>query len=120
MFLSEQPDQCLSLPRLLFSCTIFAQYKISHIKRKHVYGTVNNKDTDQPVYLLYVYAKTKLQISCEVIPQLISAVFSLQSFYFLNAKFQAYSQLTAWFVSNLAGNPADRFSHELAHAPTCT
>ena len=40
----------------------------------------------------------------------------VQSLYFLNSKFQASSHLsfTAWFVSDLVGNPEDRFSHDVA------
>ena len=41
----------------------------------------------------------------------------VQSLYFLNPKFQASSHLhcTAWFVSDLVGNPEDRFSGDTAH-----
>ena len=47
----------------------------------------------------------------------------VQSHYFLNPKFQAsylaiFCGSTAWFVSYLAGNPEDRFSHNEAHFTT--
>ena len=69
------------------------------------------------------YAKTKPQISCAVTTQLISAfVFAtqiVQSLYYLNLNFQACSHhltgCTARFVSDLIGNPEDRFSHNAAH-----
>ena len=60
----------------------------------------------------FAYAKTKTQISFAVTAKLISAfVFAtriVQSLYFLNPKFQAR------FVSDLVGNPEDRFSHNEA------
>ena len=43
----------------------------------------------------------------------------LHSVYLLNLKFQAFSHFvcgcTAWFVSDLVGNPKDRFFHNAAH-----
>ena len=58
------------------------------------------------------HEKTKVQISCMVTAQLISAfLFTtkiVQSLYFLNPKFKASSQLLlpiAQFVSDLVGNP---------------
>ena len=61
-----------------------------------------------------VYAKQKAQISSAVTAQLISTfVFAtkiVQSLFFLNLKFQASSYLSV-FVSDLVGNPKDRFSH---------
>ena len=67
--------------------------------------------------LLFAYVKTKAQIRCMVAVQLIStfvfATWIVQSLYFLNLKFPASSHLlgcTAWFVSDLVGNPEDRFS----------
>ena len=67
-------------------------------------------------------AKTKTQISFTVTAKLISAfVFAtriVQSLYLLNPKFQASSILSdcnARFVSDLVGNPEDRFSHNEAH-----
>ena len=49
------------------------------------------------------------------------ALFSLyryiQSLYFLNLKFQAsiFCSCTAHFVSDLVGNPEDKFSQDAAH-----
>ena len=73
----------------------------------------------KPVF--FAYAKTKTQISFAVTAKLISAfVFAtriVQSLYFLNPKFQASSHLL-WLnspvLSNLVGNPEDRFSHNEA------
>ena len=68
---------------------------------------------------VFAYAKTKAQISCALTTQLISAfLFAKQivkSLYFLDPKFQGSSHLlwlhgTAPFVSDLVGNPEDRFS----------
>ena len=71
---------------------------------------------------IFAYAKTKTQISFAVTAKLISAfVFAtriVQSLYFLNQKFQTSSHLLwlySWFVSDLVGNPEDRFSHNVAH-----
>ena len=72
----------------------------------------------------FAYAKTKTQISCAIlIAQLISAfVFAtqiVQSLYYLNPKLQViiaiFRGCTARFVSDLVGNPEDRFSHNEAH-----
>ena len=67
---------------------------------------------------LVAYATTKTQISFAVTAKLISvfvfATWIVQSLFYLNPKFQASSYLcgfTAWFVSDLVGNPEDRFSH---------
>ena len=70
---------------------------------------------------VFAYAKTKAQISFAVTAKLISDfVFATQmvhSLYFLNPKFQA-SRYLLWlhspFVSDLVGNPEDRFSHNEA------
>ena len=71
---------------------------------------------------IFANAKTKTQISFAVTAKLISAfVFAtriVQSLFFLNTKFQAlaiFCGCTAWFVSDLVGNPEDRFSHVVAH-----
>ena len=71
--------------------------------------------------LLSAYAKTEAQISCAVTAQLISAfVFAtqvVQSFDFLNPKFQA-SSYTARLVSDMVGNSEDWFSgHEAQWMP---
>ena len=70
----------------------------------------------------FAYVKTKTQISFAVTAKLIRAfVFAtriVQSFYFLNPKFQASSHLLrlySLFVSDLVGNPEDRFSDNEAH-----
>ena len=72
----------------------------------------------------FAYAKIKTQISCPVTAKLISAfVFAIrivQSLNYLNPKFQAsrltiFCGCTAQFVSDLVGNPEDRFSHNEAH-----
>ena len=71
----------------------------------------------------FVYAKKKkTQISFAVTAKLISAfVFAtgiVQSFYFLNPKYQAswdFLWLHSLLVSDLVGNPEDRFSHVGAH-----
>ena len=66
-----------------------------------------------------IYAKTKAQISCTLTMQLINGFvlatyrIIVQTIYFLKLKFQASSHLR--FVSNLVGNPDDRFSRDLAH-----
>ena len=69
----------------------------------------------------FAYAKTKAQISCAVIAQLISAfVFAtrvVQFLYFLNPKFQASSYIL-WLYSLVCVGPGrtpeDRFSHNEA------
>ena len=68
---------------------------------------------------LFAYAKTKTQISFAVTAKLISdfvfAIRIVQSFYFLNPKFQVSSDLL-WLHSPVCvGNPEDRFSHNEAH-----
>ena len=74
--------------------------------------------------LLFAYAKTKVQISCAVTPQLISAFVSAsqiaQSLYFLNPKFQASSHLQLYipvFVGR-GRKLEDRFSSDAAHFHT--
>ena len=69
----------------------------------------------------FAYAKTKTQISFAVTAKLISAfVFAtriVQSLFFLSPKFQRlaiFCGCTARFVSDLVGNPEDRFSHNEA------
>ena len=73
---------------------------------------------------LFAYAKTKTQISCAVTAQLISAfVFATQivSTIPLLPKFKIskplaiLSNCAARFMSDLDGNPEDRFSHVEAH-----
>ena len=64
--------------------------------------------------------KIKVQISCAVTAQLISAfVFPtriVQFLFFLNLKFQAiFYSCTDRFVPDLVGTPKDRFSHVAAH-----
>ena len=65
---------------------------------------------------IFEYTKTKRQFSFVVTAKLISAfVFAtqiVQSLYHLNTKLQA---CTAWFVSDLVGNPDNRFSHNEAN-----
>ena len=69
----------------------------------------------------FAYMKTKMQISCAVTPQLISAfVFPTQIvqflFYIQNFKLLAFfCDFTDCFLSDLAGDPADRFSRVAAH-----
>ena len=68
----------------------------------------------------FAYAKTKTQISFVVTAKLISAfVFAtriVQSLFYLNFKPLAIlCGCTARFVSDLVGNPEDRFSHNEAH-----
>ena len=62
-----------------------------------------------------MYAKTKVQINCAVTDQRLATKI-VQSLYFLNPKFQTASQLlcTAQFVSDVVGNPDDRFSRDAA------
>ena len=69
----------------------------------------------------FAYAKTKTQISFAVTAKLISAfVFAtriVQSLFFLNPKFKPlamFCSCTARFVSDLGGNPEDRFSDDEA------
>ena len=65
----------------------------------------------------FAYAKTKKQISFAVTAKLISTfIFAtriVQSLFYLNPKFQESSYIlcdcTARFVSDLVGNPEDRF-----------
>ena len=70
---------------------------------------------------IFAYVKTKTQISFMVTGKLISTfVFAtrtvqVQSLYFLNPKFLAiFCGCTAWFVSDLVGNPEDQFSRNEA------
>ena len=63
-----------------------------------------------------------MQISFAVTTKMISAfVFAIrivQSLYFLDPKFKPlviFCDCAAWFVSDLVGNPEDRFSHKEAH-----
>ena len=73
--------------------------------------------------LPFAYAKTKTQISFVATAKLIIAfVFAtriVQYLYFLNPKFQAKLAIlcdcTARLLSDLVGNPEDRFSHNEAH-----
>ena len=66
--------------------------------------------------LIFAYdAKTKTQINCAVTVQLISLfVFAtlmiLQSLYFLNPEFQAYSHLLWLYSPVCVRNPEDRLS----------
>ena len=73
----------------------------------------------------FAYAKTKTQISFAVNAKLISvfvfATWIVQSLYFLNPKFKPlaiFCGSTARFVSDLVGNPKDRFSHNEAQIKT--
>ena len=76
---------------------------------------------------VFAYVKTQAQISCVVTScmvtaQLISAfVFVtkiVQSPFFLHFKPLAiFCDCTVWFVSDLVGNPEDRFSHDVDHLP---
>ena len=71
---------------------------------------------------LFAYAKTKTQISSAVTEKLISAfVFAIQivqSLYYLNTKFQAFSHLL-WLYSPVCVGPGQKpeccFSHNEAH-----
>ena len=72
----------------------------------------------------FCICENKTQISFAVTAKLISAfVFArqiVQFLFYLNPKFQASSHLvlcgcTARFMSDLVGNPEDRFSHDEAH-----
>ena len=69
--------------------------------RKPAFCICENKDADQ------------LRGNREADQRLVFATYILQSLYFLNLKFQA-SSCTARFVSDLVGNPEDRFSHNKA------
>ena len=65
--------------------------------------------------LLFAYVKTKVQISCAVTAQLISAfvfaTWTVQSLYFLNPKLQAFSHLL-WLYSLVCVRPG---SCNMAH-----
>ena len=70
----------------------------------------------------FAYAKTKMQISFAVTAKLISlfvfATWIVQSLFYLNPNFKPlaiFCGFTAWFVSDLVGNPEDWFSHNEAH-----
>ena len=74
------------------------------------------------INLLFTDGKIKVQISCTVTTQLISTfvipTLIEQSLYFSNPKLQAFSLAifsgrTARFMSDLVGNPEDRFSHDV-------
>ena len=74
----------------------------------------------------FAYAKTKTQISCAVLAQLISAfVFAtwiVQSLFYLNPKCQASSHLL-WLYSRVCvgpgpGNPEGRFAYNEARFST--
>ena len=76
---------------------------------------------------LFAYAKTRTQISCAVTEQLINAfVFAIQIVqltslvkkYYLNRNVKPlaiFCGCIAQLVSDLVGNPEDRFSHNEAH-----
>ena len=79
---------------------------MSLVVRKLAFCICENKDTDQ------------LCGNHEADQRLCFCHMDTQSFYFLNTKFQASSHLlgcTAWFVSDLVGNPKYQFSHNEAH-----
>ena len=71
----------------------------------------------------FVYAKYKTQISCAVTAQLISgfcfrytdSTIPLLSEFKNFKPLAIYSDCTARFVSDLVGNPEDRFSHNEVH-----
>ena len=58
-------------------------------------------------------------VTVKLISVFVFATQIVQSLFFQNPKFQASSHLlwlyTAWFVSDLVGNPEDRFSYDAAH-----
>ena len=71
--------------------------------RKPAFCICENKDADQlPGHLICAF---------------IFATRIVQSLYFLNPNFKhlaIFCGCTAWFVSDLVGNPEDRFSHNEA------
>ena len=71
---------------------------------------------------IFAHAKTKAQMSCAITAQLISTFFLLNGKYISSSsKIQnikllgILSDYTDWFVSDLVGNPKDRFSCIAAH-----
>ena len=77
---------------------------LSLVMRKMAFCICENKDADQ-------HAVTAKLISAFVFATRIE-----QSFYFLNFKpLVIFCGCTARFVSDLVGNPEDRFSHNEAH-----
>ena len=62
----------------------------------------------------FAHAKTKAQISCAVSERLCFCY--INSTIPLLSKSEAiFCGCTAWFVSDLFGNPEGRFSHDVAH-----
>ena len=126
--------------QVCFQLRNFFKNYMSHVMRKPVFTNAKKHQPRSAVlqynlssfYMslvvrkqFFAYAKTKTQISFAVTAKLISpfvfATWIVQSLYFLNPKFQASSHLlwlTAHFVSDLVGNPEDRFSHNKAHIST--
>ena len=68
---------------------------------------------------VFAYAKTKAQISCAVTAKLISAfVFAtriVQPLFCLNPASSFFCDCTDRFVSDMVGNPENRFSRVAAH-----
>ena len=100
------PDKTTHLGNLMkMNCV----YKLSHAMRNQIFA----------------YAKTKAQISFAAISTFVFATLIVQSLFFLNPKFQAFSLLdcTDRFVSDLYavyGNPKDWFSRVMAQINYCS
>ena len=72
--------------------------------RKHVFCICETKAADQ--------------VTAQLISAFVFATQIVQSLYFYNQNFKPLAILfgcTAPFVSDLVGNPEDRFSHDAAH-----
>ena len=92
-----------------------SQIKMSRVIRKPDFCLCENKGADQ----LRITAQISFAVTAKLISAFVFATPIVQSFFYLNLKFQASSRFlrlyrTGRFVPGLVGNPEDRFSHDVA------
>ena len=84
----------------------YYRYDMSRVMRKPAFCICENKDADQ------------LAVTAKLISAFVFATRIVQSLFFLDPNFKPlaiFRGCTARFVSDLVGNPEDRFSHNEAH-----